>query len=622
MIQLKNGIRIFVNHGMKKDIYIGISDFGFEKDVYDEIIGIAHLLEHILISFDNRYFNANASTSRTYMSFWCEALKRKHYENAIKTAISWFFDKEGNLKTDFSNIILDNYIAELENEYYYRTEMYHCMDVLAYLYGGDLYNGGRITMLNKISDVKRILSDRMRRLSGKNIVIFIKKFTVPIYSLLVNTFGNIPKYPNIIPLDVQTINESKNNIIMMPYPFYTLLIQVDNNINNILAIICLVENYNLIDYETIGDRLYISISFSDEDQCEYFLYNVKDIEFDIDNIKLDLGEDYIMNLYVNFSLLKTDIDQYIHMMTTENKVLINGLKNNMYQSILRNKLIIIYPSFTKSFYNLTDKQNHGLLVLKDVNLKDNIEYHLRQYGNTGSSGGCIQNKNIFYRKTRDYNNSIISYNDNNFFNYATIYHFMECRYNSKKVYKFRTDNGMGYKHYFNNEDLTELINSDTFIRYNSSKPAVLYQYILLAYFVTDKSIKEILGYKNQIIQLDTWNLKTNTIVFGKTTRYDIYTKSMFICGIIKGSKINTKAIVGYMWKLKKLGLIYYLNHTKLAMPNTYYIFTFTIFVEKVYEFFSTLNDITKYCLIVSHKNDKSTIDDYSSLNKNIVINIK
>ncbi|QRI42822.1 putative metalloprotease, virionmorphogenesis [Cheloniid poxvirus 1] len=632
MILLENGVRIFVNHSMRKDIYIGVSDFGFEKDIKDEVLGIAHLLEHILISFDNKYFDANATTSRTYMSFWCEALHKNRYIDAIKTAISWFFDKNGVLRTDFSKVILENYIAELENEYYYRTEMYHCMDILAYLYGGDLYNGGRITMLEQIDNIRKLLSNRMRRLAGRNIVIFVKRLTHNIMEMLNRTFGTLPVYAEIISVEPH-LQDARNKIIMMPYPFYTILIQVDNTLNNLLAIICLVENYNLIDYETIGDKLYISISFADEDQYEYLLYNIKDIDFYIDKIELDLGEDYIMNLYINFSWLDKDIFEYIHTMTTNNKILIERLKRNMYESISQHKFMVIYPSFMKSLYNLTDKQDHGLLVVGNVNFKINGNNKLDNSNSEDTlenTTTCLiktnnkakEQKNILYKKTCD-NKVVVSITDKSFFRYAIFYHVTgHKRNNTNTLSRIKTCSEVCYKHCFSNEDLNELINSDTFIRYNSSKPAMLYQYILLTYFVTEKDIKDILGYGNQVLQLDTRHLGNNKILFGKKNRYDIYTKSMFVCGLIKGRKLSDSCIIDYMWRLKRAGLIYHLSYTKISAPNTYYIFTFTVFTEKVYKYFSNFKEITSSCLVVSNKNKKSEEDDYSSLNKHIVIDIK
>ncbi|QRY18914.1 ORF-44 [Teiidae poxvirus 1] len=617
MIELTNGTRIFVNHSMKKDIYIGISEFGFEKDIKDEIIGIAHLLEHILISFNSKYFTANAVTSRTYMSFWCKSLYVNGYEDAIKTATSWFFDSNMRLKTDFSKVALRNYIAELENEYYYRTEMYHCMDVLTYLYGGDLYNGGRITMLGRLAVIRKMLSDRMKHLYGKNIVIFIKKLNTRILELLVNTFGNIPKYPDLISLDPE-LQDTKQKIILMPYPFYTLLIQVRNNLNNLLAILCLVENYNLIDYETIGDRLYISISFTEEDQYEYFLYNVQRISFRIDRVELDLGEDYLMNIYVNFPWLKNDIYEYIRLMTIDNKTLLEDLKRDIRESIQGYRFMIIYPSFAKLLYNITDKQDHSILVVDDVTFKNGI-VNLNMTYNISNSYSV---DNLLYRKT-SLNNIVISYSDNCFSRYALFYHFLETRYRASATFsKTKTKVGVCYKHRFSNDDLNDLVNSETFIKYNNSKPAVLYQYILLAYFVTEKDIKDILDCSDQILQIDMIRSNKNKLLFGKNTRYDIYTKSTFVCGLLKGSKLTEKIIVEYMWRLKRLGLIYHLDYTKLEIPNTYYFFTFTIFVEKVYHFFTKLTEVASRCLVVSTKNTKSLDDDFSSLNKQIVINIK
>lgn len=48
------------------------------------------------------------------------------------------------------------------------------MDILTFLSGGDLYNGGRIDMIDNLNIVRDMLVNRMQRISGSNIVILLR----------------------------------------------------------------------------------------------------------------------------------------------------------------------------------------------------------------------------------------------------------------------------------------------------------------------------------------------------------------------------------------------------------------------------------------------------------------
>lgn len=106
-------------------------------------------------------------------SFWCKSINSATESDAIRTLVSWFFSN-GKLKDNFSLSSIRFHIKELENEYYFRNEVFHCMDILTFLSGGDLYNGGRIDMIDNLNIVRDMLVNRMQRISGSNIVILLR----------------------------------------------------------------------------------------------------------------------------------------------------------------------------------------------------------------------------------------------------------------------------------------------------------------------------------------------------------------------------------------------------------------------------------------------------------------
>ncbi|ASK51255.1 Insulin metalloproteinase-like protein [Eptesipox virus] len=595
MIVLSNGVRIFINNTMQKDIYLGISNFGFENDI-DNILGIAHLLEHILINFDSSKFIANASTARNFMSFWCKAIDPNLYKEAIKTLVSWFFINK-QLKHKFDLKKIHNHIMELENEYYFRNEILHCMDPLTFLAGGDLYNGGRLSMIDNLKKVEQLLVDRMEQITGSNIVIFVKNMSKDILTLFNHTFGSLPSCPNKLVIKTPYYKNINGKVVMMPSPFYTTMIKVKSTLYNLLAILSLYEIYHLIDYEIVGDYLYVVLSFVNEYDYENFLKGNCNINFNITNpLSFNFSDDFFMNMYLSFPCIKDDIFNYLYDVNTNCLEFIKPLEMEIYNSISNGDYIVIYPNFSQTMFNTSDNQKHKLVVM-NINHNNNfLDKH----------NHCNTFINLMRKQTT--NNIFIKYDDISLLNYVGL----TLAYKSN-VKLLKRKEGLNVSHNFSSSDMSTILNSESFIKFTRSKPAAMYQYILLSFFVSGNSIEDILANRESILGDNS----KNKILFGKQTKYDITTKSSFVAGIIKGA-LSRELITTIMWELKKQGLIYSLEFTNLQTKNTFYIFMFTIYPKEVYNYFSKNKNIVAHCLAVSNK---GTIEDFSTMKKNIIIKL-
>ncbi|QHR82589.1 metalloprotease [Brazilian porcupinepox virus 1] len=588
MIVLSNGVRIFINNDMEKDIYLGISGFGFENDI-NEVIGIAHLLEHILIVFNSSRFIANASTARSYMSFWCKSIKgRSSYKDSIKTLISWFYTN-GKLKDCFNISNIESHINELENEYYFRNEVFHCIDILTFLSEGDLYNGGRLSMLDDIDYIKKMLYNRMHRIIGPNVVIFVKELDSDILELFNQSFGTLPLCPLTIPYNnISTVN---GKIAMIPSPFYTIMINIKPTINNILSIICLYEIYHLVEYETINSKLYITISFVNEKDYENFLRGTGFINLCIEeNINLKHCDDFLMNMYLCFPSLRHDVLDYLIYINNNMRNMFKSLENEMRLSILQGNYIAIYPNFSEVIFNKNDRQHHKIVILDSlINIENNN----------------IQPIDLMKKQL---NNKIhLNYSDTSLIDYVS---FALCF----KSNILRREDGLCIEHRFSPDDMKTILESDTFLKYSKSKPAPVYQYIILSFFVTENSIDDIINDRESVVSF--YKPFKHKILFGKKSRYDITTYSNFVAGIIKGDVTDEK-ITEIMWDLKKKGLIYSLDFTRIG-KKIFYLFMFSIYPDDVFSYIESNKNIKSHCLVVSKKGKK---EDFSSMKKDIIVKL-
>ncbi|QHG62610.1 metalloprotease [Cetacean poxvirus 1] len=596
MIVLSNGVRIFINNNSNKDIYLGISNFGFENDL-NSILGVAHLLEHILISFDSNKFIANASTSRSYMSFWCKSIGNSTENDAIKKLTSWFFNNKGKLKDTFNINRIRDHIKELENEYYFRNELFNCMDVLTFINGGDLYNGGRLTMLNYIDKIQKILYQRMHSIIGPNVVIFVNKLYNDTVLFFENTFGKLPSCPESFRV---ISNPSINyNTVMMPTPFYVVMVKIDPTLENVLGILCILEHYHLIDYETINGQLYISLSFIKERDYDNFLEGIDVLKFDVPSIvNMNFDEEFIMNIYLHFSFVSHDILDYLIDINDNCDNILRLLEQQIYKSVYNRDIICIYPNFSKSMFNTNDTQMHKIAIMKTQK-------------NYVPINNCITSNIIKLIKKNNTNNEVfVRYGDSGLLKYVALSMHMHNYFSLH-----REHNGIIFKHKFLPEDMKVILESDLFLKFAKSKPSVMYQYMFLSFFVSGNSMNDILSCRNSILDFKHHN---NIILFKKDTRFNIVTKSNFLCGVLKGKCLSSKSITETMWLLKRKGLIYSLDNTKLKGRGTFYVFMFTLYPEKVFNVLIKHNDVTSYCLIVSTKGE---VENFSSLKKDVILKL-
>ncbi|AUL80497.1 putative metalloprotease [Vaccinia virus] len=158
--------------------------------------------------------------------------------------------------------------------------------------------------------------------------------------------------------------------------------------------------------------------------------------------------------------------------------------------------------------------------------------------------------------------------------------------------------------------------SDSFLKYSRSEPAAMYQYIFLSFFASGNCIGDILANRDSTLE---FSKKTKSkILFGRNNRYDVTAKSSFVCGIVRGNSLYKTSLVEMTWDLKKKGLIYSMEFTNLLSKNTFYLFTFTIYIDEVYDYLNTNKLFFAKCLVVSTKGD---VENFSSLKKDVVIRV-
>ncbi|AVD69214.1 metalloprotease [Saltwater crocodilepox virus] len=622
MILLSNGVRVFLMPEMRKDVYVGIANFGFERDI-DDVLGISHLLEHILIDFDHERFAGNATTSRTYMSFWCCALRDATYMDAVRTAVSWFFGPDGRLRTNFQRVPVENFVRELENEYYFRCESFHCFDVLTYLGGGDLYNGGRATMLRDLPRVRRLLGRRMRAISAHSVVIFVRHMNREVFALIDATFGRLPAYPALIGPDRGV---SGNKIVFTPSPFFTVYVRVPNTIENLIALCCVSSIYLFVNYETVLGELYVSISFVDEDGYEEFINDVfsenPENRFDEYGVaNFSYGDDDLMALYLNFPSVQRDLTEYVYYCYRRHRQLIDALWHDLAAAARRRDVVIIYPSFAEPLFNAVDGQRHRLL-LADIRPSDSALAGAppREAGESAPppppprpADDCRPRRRPWPRRAAARQNVTVPYRHSHYLDYAALFGAL-ARLKLGRVELRRDGRGLSLRHDLAQADLDKVFTADAFVRYRNSKPALLYIDIFLAYFASGRSIEAILSNTDALSFISARDDKIN-LKFGRNKAYRITTRSSFVCGVVRGKRVSPSLISRFMWDLKRLGYLYNLECVKI-LPRTYYLFAFSVCPESILRYLAAALKSEKFCFVVSARGAE---EDFSALKKRTTV---
>lgn len=598
MIVLDNGVRVFIRPAMKRDIYLGISNFGFGRDV-GGVLGLAHLLEHVLISFDHRRFLANASTTRNYMSFWCRSLRGRQLE-AVRELVSWFFDEAG-LRTCFDAVDVRAYAKELENEYYFRNEVLHCFDVLTFLGGGELYNGGRFADLSAAADIRERMSERMRSIAGPAVVVFLRQGSAPAVALLNATFGRLPRAPEVI--RPRAVSGAGGKAVMMPTPFYSVLARVDATLENVLAVLALREAYHLFDYETMGEDLYVVLSFVDETDYDGLLRGAKDLPLEAPEharLRMD-SEDYAMNAYLNFPWMSHDILDYESFFVDNAARLVDGLRRDILRAVAERDCVALYPGFTASIFNAQDAQRHRLMMLDLHPPSPEGAAHFRNFADSAPVR--------LMRKTPASGSVVVRFGDADLLNFVALATALDA--DGARVRG--TFEGIRFQHRLSTEDMDAIMESDAFMKFSRSRPAAAYQYMFLDFFASERSLQDILEHRSSAAPRRE---AMPHLVFDRRTRYDAIARASFVCGVLKGRALCKERVEALMWRMKRLGIIYSLDHVQLKSPSTFYVFAFSLSPDETFRCMARCPGVVSYCLVVAKR---GPIDDFSAVTKTVVL---
>ncbi|ASC55601.1 putative metalloprotease-like protein [Seal parapoxvirus] len=599
MIVLKNGVRIFLRPSMKRDIYLGISNFGFGRDI-GGVLGLAHLLEHVLISCDHRRFLANASTTRNFMSFWCKSLRSSQMD-AVRELVSWFFE-DGKLRVRFEGVDLRAYAKELENEYYFRNEALHCFDVLTFLGGGDLYNGGRFASFAATPDLPSRMAERMESISGPSLVIFLKQGSQAAVDLINATFGQLPRAPSVI--QPRAVTRVSGKAVMTVTPFYSIMARVDATLDNALAVLALCDVYHLFDYETVGEDLFVVLSFVDESDYDGLLRGIKDLPLAADpGMRLNFdADDYAMNAYLNFSWMSHDILDYESYFRDNAEQLVAGLKRDVLCAIAERKCAVLYPGFTSSIFNAQDMQQHRLVMLSLQPESPSNKMRSRNHGDSAPVR--------LMRKTPSSNSVMVRFGDADLLSFVALSLFVRA-----DAKMFRSFEGVRLQHRLTAEDMDAIMDSDTFLKFSRSRPAAAYQYIFLDFFASERSIEDIVESRSGAHRRNCMP----HLVFKRNTRYDVVACSSFVCGVIKGRMLRQDHINSLMWKMKKMGIVYSLSCTPLKSPSSFYVFAFSLSQDEAFQCIARCPRVAAYCLVVAKRGPE---DDFSALRKRVVLKME
>lgn len=193
---LINGTNIIVDNLSPYDIFIGISDKGFDYDNENEMTGLSHLFEHLIFRHrgENENLSYNGSTCFNYITFYN---KRKNnsisFEDVCKNLIFKFYNEYNNKpfihEFDFDNK-LRKVISELDNEYYFRKS-YDMDGISLFLVNyGKKYLGGTIKDLIDEEKVKIKLIELWENIDPSEILIILKNKDKNIINLINKTFGS------------------------------------------------------------------------------------------------------------------------------------------------------------------------------------------------------------------------------------------------------------------------------------------------------------------------------------------------------------------------------------------------------------------------------------------------
>lgn len=424
---LLNGTKVVVDFFSPYDIFIGITDKGFEYDFNNNVTGLSHLFEHSVFRHrgENENISYNGSTSFNFITFYnkrkntdisffkvCKNLIEKFYTNRIPFVYEFDFDSK-----------LGKISQELENEYYYRKS-YDIDGISLFVVNyGKKYLGGRLFDLYDETHIKKKLIELWENIDPGDVLIILKQEDEKVFDLLNTTFGqmeNVKKKK----ISLKKINEItktlKGNscILSKCENEFNINIKVDNNkeiLKGLFLLSTLGTRVNCIN----GD-FYITLNFG-RDPFEIVKYLINESEQNIiSNIissnskKIYIEDIFHFHKYIDVTCLLEDFlynDDYKENYKNYLFPVIKNIKNN----ILNFGNLIINTPPDNILVNMVDLNNEKLFlteVILDINPSDISELKIKRNRNYNrKERKTTKDKEVGYKKVYLENYNINLYNN-------------------------------------------------------------------------------------------------------------------------------------------------------------------------------------------------------------------
>lgn len=604
---LENGIKFYIvqDHLIENDLIIKLKNYGALIDHHFNIIGFQHLLEHcFFFQTDNYNIGSNASTSFSDMNLELGFVDKKVYKNnpSLLMLRKWFFKNNDYTRLDFSrNLTIEEvkkYINELDNEFIYRDLLTIPWALQTFFISNKDYHyfgGNRRSFLNKEKAIVDFLKKPLP-IPLEDISIYLRMSAYPFYSEIANIFKHI-----------KHVSRPKISFSYNKEEYFNKVVQI-NRIDR--SELIFIIDKNLI---TIDDLLKVSLLFPNFSFVENVYVKEYYISFYYNNINdlcqivmaLEKSPTLFLQPYLNQEEIY-DFVLYLEMFDI--------ISDNILSYVSKPKLISCID-----YYNKENKT---------------ITYFLNLLNSAIINREYIINTKIdnFYKYqtviNEPYNIFDINFNFNNLYNIPLI-----PQYN---LWKVNSDNKCKREFPHMLIDLTnkeEKLDKFKFIgrKFKIRKPSIFFYFeSLILYFSTSNfsDLGSVIKMMQKQIHGDVFKIQSDNHVMLTNkeqlikTEYDF----LFICIQIPNRHIENVYVyvTNLTHRLKKLGLLYYLECSTVKFDKKTLIFFFTSCHK---ESMDTISNYIKATFVSNNinftfnivKSEHSFITDISTIKKEVIM---
>lgn len=629
---LINGTNIIVDNLSPYDIFIGITEKGFDYDYENNITGLSHLFEHTIFRHrgENDNILYNGSTCFNYITFFN---KRKNnsitFENVCKNLIYKFYNEYNNspfiYEFDFNNK-LHKIVNELENEYYFRKS-YDMDGISLFMVNyGKKYLGGTLTDLNDEKVLKKKLIELWESIDPSDIIIILKAKNKNVIDLINKTFGSKIKVKR------KTKKQGKISPFVKTLSGYTCLltkcendfninIKIDNDNDDILKGLFLLTTLG-IRVNCINDNFYISLSF-DRNPINIVNYLInEDEKMLIKNIlenndkRIYIEDIFHFYKYIDIVSLLEDYlydENYIEEYSKFLYPVVRNIKKNI---LIFGNLIVNTPP-DNILVNVLDTNNDKLFITEimlDIECQNKEKLNIKRRKDTKKKERSKTSESVIYRKIylENYDfkfNKVLN-------NYCYLILFKIC--NSANI---KIDNNIkiiGDKHDI--KDAVNSIKTQYMTNYYIYKDFCPYFYeILFQFYFFDDMCPELsqiikyfrsydfFRYDHNKIDINVKKKKPFHDCLSNKLTFNIYTEYNFIVTL---TWVENNILYDYLLNyLKDYGLIYSMNMYESEDFVLFFCLTTNpnLCLSELENFISSYGDIDVLYLI-SHRSKKTDLD--------------